>query len=97
MVIKAEELDSSGGRTAYPVEGHQELVGHFVRRVTTSENPFEPHKHDGEEFWFILGGEGIVSVGGQDTTVGAGDLIVLTAWKEHGLRSETEVQWLCFG
>jgi len=97
MIFKARDMAEKDGRTHYPVEGKQHTIGHFVRRVTTPDNPFGPHKHDGEEFWYILKGKGKVALEGVETEVEEGDFIVLHAWKEHGFTSDSEVHWLCFG
>ena len=70
---------------------------HFVIRTTRPQNPFLPHKHEGTEMWFILEGEAILSLDGQDHPVAAGDLIQLKPWSEHGLRTESHVRWICMG
>lgn len=97
LVFRAGELEEKDGRRPYPIEDCQKTIKHFVTRHTTEDNPFGPHEHDGEEFWFILGGEAIVSLAGEEHTVTKGDLVVLPSWKEHGLRSETSADWICFG
>ena len=97
MIIRAKELETVDGRTHYPVEGKQQALAHFVSRVTTPDNPFGPHEHEGEEFWFILSGRAIVSIDGEESDVEAGDLVLLASGTGHGLRSEREAVWLCFG
>ena len=97
MILRAKELEEKEGRRAYPIEPLQKTIGHFVTRRTTRDNPFGPHKHDGEEFWYILKGKAKVLIDGEGSAVGEGDLIVLPPWKEHGLTSEEGVYWICFG
>ena len=97
MILKAKKLEEKEGRRPYPVESIQKTIGHFVTRRTTKDNPFGPHKHDGEEFWYILKGRAKVLLDGEESAVEEGDLIVIQPWKEHGLTSEAEVYWLCFG
>ena len=97
MVFKGNEFPFREGRKHFPIEGCQSLLGHFVCRITTPENPFGPHQHEGEEFWYILEGEGILLLEGQEIPVEEGDLVLLPAWKEHGLKSAEEIRWLCFG
>lgn len=97
MIFKAKDMVTKDNRTHYPIEGKQNTLRHFVCRVTTKENPFGPHKHDGEEFWYILDGEGKLFLDGQEFPVEKGDLVVLLPWREHGLTSDTSVTWLCFG
>ena len=97
QIFRAEELAEKDGRRAYPIDDCQETIKHFVTRRTDRSNPFGPHKHDGEEFWFILEGEAIVGLGGEDHVVRKGDLVVLPPWQEHGLRSEKGAYWICFG
>ena len=95
MIFKAKDMETKAGRTHYPVEDAQNCVKHFVRRVTTSDNPFGPHTHEDEEMWYILGGQGVVILEGEEIPVEAGDLIVLKSWKEHGIKSDSEVTWIC--
>jgi len=97
MIIKGGELPASGGRKPYPIEGRQVPIQHFVVRVTTPDNPFPPHKHEQGELWYIIEGQAIVTLDGQDHLVEAGDLIVLEPWIEHGLRTEGQVTWICIG
>lgn len=97
MIIRGNALETVEGRKHYPVEGCQTTVRHFVCRTTTPDNPFGPHKHDGEEFWYILSGKATVTIDGEEREVEAGDLVLLSPWKEHGLTADEEAVWLCFG
>ena len=97
MIIKSRDHEFVDGRKHYPIEELQETIGHFVCRITTPDSPFGPHKHDGEEFWYLLSGKALVSIDGDETEVEEGDLVVLKPWTDHGLRSESEAVWLCFG
>ena len=97
MIIKSSELAEANGRKDYGIGRFQEQIEHFVVRVTRPENPFGPHGHEAAEFWFILEGEAIVTLDGQESPVAPGDLVVLAPWSMHGLRSETAVRWACFG
>lgn len=84
-------------RIDYRVGELQDKISHFVVRVTTPENPFVPHQHEGWEFWYIIEGEAVVTLDGQETTVGEGDLMVLPPWTKHGLRTDDRVRWICLG
>ncbi|MBC7235065.1 MAG: cupin domain-containing protein [Chloroflexi bacterium] len=95
LLIRGSELPEVNRRYDYGVDKLQKQVGHFVIWHTTPDNPFKPHKHALEEFWFILEGEAIVTLEGQEYRVGPRDLIVLPAWVEHGLRTESECYWIC--
>ncbi len=95
LIVRGSSLTEVNNRLDYGVDKLQEQVGHWVVWRTTPANPFKPHKHALEEFWFILEGEAIVTLEGQDYAVGPGDLICLPAWVEHGLRSDTEARWIC--
>ncbi len=97
MIYKSSEMQEKDGRQHYPIEGKLKRIQHFVCRVTTKSTPFGPHKHDGEELWYIVEGEGKVTLDGEETVVGAGDLIVLTPWRNHGISSDSRVRWLCIG
>ncbi|MHB0878082.1 MAG: cupin domain-containing protein [Anaerolineae bacterium] len=97
MIIHGSTIPELNGRMNYGVEPTDLRLRHFVVRRTTSDNPFPPHEHDGREYWFILEGSGVVTLGGEETAVSAGDLVVLDPWLLHGLRSDTEVRWICFG
>ena len=95
MILKACDMETKDGRTHYPVEDIQSCVKHFVRRVTAAENPFGPHKHEEEEIWYVIGGQGVVLLDGEEIPIETGDLILLKPWKEHGIKSDSEVTWVC--
>ena len=97
MIIKASEIEIVNGRRPYELEGRQIVTKHFVTRVTTPDNPFKPHKHEQPELWFVIDGTVTVSLDGVDHTAGAGDLIVIDPWEEHGLRTESRTTWICLG
>ena len=97
MIIKGRSLHEENGRKPYPLVSQEVTVNHFVIRVTTPDNPFEPHEHEQQELWFILEGEAILSLDGVAHVVEAGDLIELAPWVEHGLRTEDRVTWICIG
>lgn len=97
MIIKGSLIKEVNHRKDYRVGPLQDQIEHFVVRVTTPDNPFVPHKHEGWEFWYILKGEPIVTLEGEENAVQAEDLIVLAPWTEHGLRGEASVHWICFG
>ena len=102
MIIRSSSLPEENGRKPYPVPpgsttGWDDPGWHFVIRITRPENPFAPHKHEGTEMWFILEGNAQLSLDGTEHPVTAGDLIVPEPWSEHGLRTESEVRWICMG
>lgn len=96
FIRKGRDIPEENRRKGYDVTA-QEQIGHFAVRTTTPENPFEPEKHDGQRFWFILEGEAVVTIEGESTKVEPGDLIVVAPWSRHTLRSDTQVRWICFG
>ncbi len=98
LILKGKEIpEQAGGRKAYELKGRKLLIEHFVVRVTTPGNPFKPHKHEMSEVWYILEGQGLVSLNGQEQAVEAEDLILLEPWVEHGLRTESRIKWVCIG
>ena len=99
MITKGKSLpvQREAGRKPYPLASQEVVIKHFVVRVTTPDNPFIPHKHDQRELWFILEGDATVSLNGEEHPVEAGDLIELAPWVEHGLRTESQVTWICLG
>jgi mannose-6-phosphate isomerase-like protein (cupin superfamily) len=97
MIIRANDTEAKDGRRPYPLLGIEVDVKHFVIRVTTPDNPFRPHKHDQAELWFIIDGEAVVALDGQDHAVAARDLIAIEPWVEHGLRVQERAEWICLG
>ena len=99
MIIKGKTLPEQreAGRKPYPLASQEVVVKHFVVRLTTPDNPFKSHKHQERELWFILDGAATLSLDHEEHPVEAGDLIELAPWVEHGLRTETEVTWICIG
>jgi mannose-6-phosphate isomerase-like protein (cupin superfamily) len=97
MIIRGNALSEENGRKAYPLTS-QEVVGkHFVVRVTTPDNPFDPHRHAQREIWFIIDGRAVITLDGDKHTVESGDLIELEPWVEHGLQTDRRVTWICMG
>ncbi|MBN1874003.1 MAG: cupin domain-containing protein [Anaerolineae bacterium] len=97
MILKGSEIEVKNGRKPYELGGRKISVQHFVTRVTIPENPFKPHQHEKPELWYIVGGEGMVELEGTEQPVIGGDLIVIDSWVSHGLRTETQVTWICLG
>jgi mannose-6-phosphate isomerase-like protein (cupin superfamily) len=97
MILKANTIPAKNGRRPYELEGREIVMRHFVTRVTTPENPFNPHKHAVPELWYIIEGEALVTIDGVDHPVESGDLIVIDPWVEHGLRTASRVAWICLG
>ena len=97
MVIKGSEILEQNGRKPYPLGALKVSVRHFVVRTTKASNPFEPHKHEQSELWYIIRGHAMLSLNGRERPVEEGDLILLEPWVEHGLRTESEVVWICLG
>jgi quercetin dioxygenase-like cupin family protein len=97
MIIKGSRIQEVNGRKPYPVAGNEIELKHMVVRVTTPDNPFNPHKHEDKEFWYIIDGEGILSLNRKDEKVEKGDLIILLPNIEHGLRTESKIKWMCLG
>jgi mannose-6-phosphate isomerase-like protein (cupin superfamily) len=97
MLIRGAEVPEQQLRKPYPVAGQQEILQHFAVRVTTPANPFPVHRHEKAELWYIVDGEAIVTVGGEEHAVEGGDLVILAPWVEHGLRTEGRATWICLG
>lgn len=97
MIIHNSDIPEEKGRKGYPIAGQQHLLHHLAVRITAPDNPFKPHRHEAEEIWYIVAGEALVELDGQEHPVVAGDVIILKPWVEHGLRSETQVKWVCLG
>jgi len=97
MVIKGSELIEENGRRPYPLGDFRITLQHFVVRVTKPDNPFGPHKHEQPELWYVIDGQAIVSLDGREQNAVGKDLIVIQPWVEHGLRTESQVTWICLG
>lgn len=97
MIIKGRPDPAHKGRFVYPFDGRQLLVRHFVLRTTTRDNPFVAHRHEQEEIWFMVEGEGVFVDDAGEHAVSAGDLIYIESGALHGLRAEAAVRWVCAG
>ena len=97
MIIKGHKDNNIPGRRAYPLEGFNITLNHFVVRECTPTNPFESHKHAQEEIWFIIEGNGFFIQNGKEEAVEPGNMILIKSWLEHGLRSDSRITWICLG
>ena len=97
MIVKGVQDTGEAGRTFYPLAGFELTVGHFVIRDTAPSNPFDPHKHEAREIWYIMKGSALFIRDGKEERVEEGDLIVIEPWVEHGLRTDSHVTWICLG
>jgi|MudIll2142460700_1097286.scaffolds.fasta_scaffold378838_2 mannose-6-phosphate isomerase-like protein (cupin superfamily) len=97
LIIQAASLQEVQGRADYGIRRLQDHLKHWVIWRTTPGNPFKPHKHGGWEFWFILEGEAVVKLDGEEYPVESGDLIYLPPAVEHGLRTDSSARWICLG
>jgi mannose-6-phosphate isomerase-like protein (cupin superfamily) len=97
MIIRANDIEVKDGRKPYPLHGLEVEVQHFVVRTTTPSNPFRPHAHEQPELWFVIQGEAEVTLGGETHAAASGDLVLIEPWLEHGLRTDSRVEWVCLG
>lgn len=97
VVRKKDRLrlpDKAGGESPayffesldYPVADRkmEAFYAEFAPRAEASA----PHHHEGSEFIYVLGGELVVNVGGEDTSLGAGDSMVFDPSVPHSYRAE---------
>ena len=76
--------------------GFLELVNEFEVRPG---GRVDPHSHPTHEFYFVTGGNGVMTIDGEDRTVGPGDLIYIPPDLVHSLRPEpaaTTIRCFCF-
>lgn len=65
ILIKFKDVEKrKDGSVGYPIKDHQKLLKHIAYRKVTPDNPFGPHKHEGDEIWFIIKGKAKVNIGG---------------------------------
>ena len=83
MIVKGQPNAGQPGRTFYPLEGFETTVTHFVVRETTPANPFEPHKHEQKELWYVVSGEAFFIQAAQDAGVALSAFILA---RRHGTR-----------
>jgi transcriptional regulator with XRE-family HTH domain len=95
VVRKAERirLPDRPGRTSpayyfesldYPVSDRK-LNGYYVE-IEAEEEPSEPHEHPGAEIIFVLRGELVVSLEGEDFALEAGDSMYFDSAHPHSYR-----------
>jgi mannose-6-phosphate isomerase-like protein (cupin superfamily) len=97
MIIRGTELPTKKGLKLYPLTSKEIAGQHFGVWITTPDNPFAPHAHERREIWFIVEGQAIVTLDGEEHAIEAGDLVELPPWVEHGLRTDDRVTWICMG
>jgi quercetin dioxygenase-like cupin family protein len=76
--------------------GFLELVNEFEVRPG---GRVDPHSHPTHEFYFVMTGNGVMTIDGDDRTVGPGDLIYIPPDLVHSLRPEPDestIRCFCF-
>jgi quercetin dioxygenase-like cupin family protein len=68
----------------YPVNDRK-LNGYYVE-FGEEDAPSEPHEHPGAEIIYVLRGELVVTLGGEDFTLGEGDSMYFDCAHPHGYR-----------
>ena len=58
----------------------------FFAEFPASSGPSEPHQHAGSEFIYVLKGQLLVNVGGDDTTLAEGDAMQFDSGTPHSYR-----------
>lgn len=58
-----------------------------VAEIKPGEQIHPPHQHSAEEFIYILEGNGVWSLKGQETEAKAGDIMYAEPWDWHGLKN----------
>ncbi len=98
MIIKGKVDTDNSFRLVYDLDKENDIkLKHFVVRTTTPGNPFHPHKHEQEELWYMIEGNGIYTENGVQYPVESGDLVQIKPWVLHGLSTETKIVWICLG
>ena len=95
VVRKADRirLPDKAGRTSpayrfesldYPVSDRK-LNGYYVE-IEAEDEPSEPHEHPGAEIIYVLRGELVVNLEGEDFTLGEGDSMYFDCTHPHSYR-----------
>jgi quercetin dioxygenase-like cupin family protein len=86
-------LPDKAGRTSpacrfesldYPVSDHK-LNGYYVE-IESEDEPSEPHEHPGAEIIYVLRGELVVNLEGEDFALGEGDSMYFDCTHPHSCR-----------
>ena len=97
VVRKADRicLPDKAGRTSpayrfesldYPVSDRK-LNGYYVE-IESEDEPSEPHEHPGAEIIYVLRGELVVNLEGEDFTLGEGDSMYFDSAHPHSYRRQ---------
>lgn len=97
VVRKADRirLPDKAGRTSpayrfesldYPVSDRK-LNGYYVE-IESEDEPSEPHEHSGAEIIYVLRGELVVNLEGEDFTLGEGDSMYFDSAHPHSYRRQ---------
>jgi mannose-6-phosphate isomerase-like protein (cupin superfamily) len=73
-----------------PREMKKDTMGGYLELISEFEvkpgGAVDPHSHHTFEFYYILGGRGVMMVGGEEREVGPGDLVKIPPNVVHSLR-----------
>lgn len=70
----------------YPVS-ERKLNGYYVE-IEAEDEPSEPHEHAGAEIIYVLRGELVVNLAGEDLTLGEGDSMYFDSTHPHSYRRQ---------
>lgn len=75
--------------------GYLEFIDEFT---LVGGNSLEPHSHDSDEFYYVLEGEGTMSVDGESGLLKTGELVRIRPNLVHSLAADrgSSVRVLCF-
>ena len=77
-------LNDAPAATPYPVSDRK-LNGYYVE-IESEDEPSEPHEHPGAEIIYVLRGELVVNLEGEDFTLGEGDSMYFDCTHPHSCR-----------
>lgn len=96
--VPAEEVEAGTGTTRQVLIGPDEAPNFALRRFTMRPGGGMPlHTNEVEHEQYVLGGRATVTIGDEQVTAEAGDVLYVPAGVPHSYRAEGEVpfQFLC--
>ena len=93
-LFEMEGTEYPAGRLSRVLVGDNGALqgNHFVQgySILYPNGGIPEHEHEPEETYFVVSGQGKMTVDGEERTIKAGDLVLVQSGQKHGLHNDSD-------